>query len=464
MKSWLITLWSNLRLPSLLASGISLLGFAFILGALLKPWYRVPETFTQGLLQWISSPWEWAGKAALLLLIFCCFIKTLQRIRANKNSLFLSIASAQIFLGIGALLIAVLFTHFVLTQDTSTAGQAAWVRSQYDSLTWFGGDIYTAREFELSGTREIMVKDPPQLLSIIPLPYFAFDLALIGDLLRWSGLNENFWFFLRSGWGLLGAAGIFLIVGGLSYRAKKTERGFNKKISAQLWKQGGLAILFISCLVCTRVYFSAKALSSARDYGDKAQHQKALNSLQRAHFFLPALKADSGLILQEGIYHSALTALQQNSKAHPSVALYRGLQQESLGQGTLAEQNYQQLLFEDIPLRYKREALRALLRRAIDNYNSGNEESARRTCDTIVSRSSALPKLLYLQMLLELQRADYPAAHEKLTAMQDIFSGIQIPLSKAVMASGRAQLAKLSYQQGLHDDSWKQWQLRKKGR
>lgn len=438
------------NLPVLAGVGILTLGLLMVLLSLKAPWYRVPADIdAAGELVYATAVSEKPLKAIFALGL-------LTGIGIALYHWFKPIRRGQSLFSIGVLgfLIGLIFAHLVVVDEAALSHQAAWVVSQHDGLTWLGGDIYTAREYEpAGGGLDLMIKDPPQILGVVPLPHRSADLAILHDWFEWMGLGSPFTTFKVKGWGFLMVGSIFVMVGAMATRRSQSDDQLSPALVSFGLRAAGLPVLLFLSFVGTRAWLAAGALQDARALGDNARYAEAAQRIERAMKHLPCIGYDTGLLLQLGLYH------YQSRQITPAARYFRAVRLESANLKTQAEAIYASLTNASHEA-IRREAHRALFRLGIIDFNSGQETEALRLTEAFIQAFPALPKARYVRFLLAMRLGEVDVAYQCHRDLYTIAKGIGLGEKRAYLSSGHQHLGELAFSQGDYHEAWQQFVYR----
>lgn len=291
------------------------------------------------------------------------------------------------FLSLAMLLVVLIFPYWVMFQNPEFSAEATWLQIQHDHLTWLGGDI--SLQAEASGNAwmaKSYLSDPPGILSVAPLPtWSAWDVGLdkIEDVLVWCGYSNVFcqfarrgWFFACTGSALLCMASV-LPNGNLDFKRMGAGLTFGSTF--------GL-ILIITAL---QGPFSAKKhLHASTEAIRENNYQKALVSLELCAESFPVLTQDTNFIRQKGLLEHRLGKLSDFALLHQAHCLEmdRKLNQsfDIWKRLTLSKRS-----------EIRRESLRAVLRFAINDYNSHRLTKAKNRFYFVLKRQPASPNIVY---------------------------------------------------------------------
>ncbi|MEM9411032.1 MAG: hypothetical protein AAGA30_07960 [Planctomycetota bacterium] len=434
--------------------GFAALGLLFILISFREPWYSIPVALdpspivdqsdklpTKQLPRTMvattqTSKFEFPCKA-ILAVAFC-----LAGIRIVRNK-WQAFPRAQALGQFSAICLAVglSFCHLVIVDEPELSHMASWIWSQHDGLAWYGGDIYTSREYEVpGGAYDILMKDPPKFLNVVSPPYFDLDLATINDYLTWAGLCYAFWVFMGKGWAYMMLGSLLLMVGVLSTREPGHTRGLSNKIVIWVMVRSALIIIPWIAIVTLRALLVAHTIESAQAAYMDGNYVQSLNLMKQYQQYMPCLEYDSGLLLQEGILEHSLG--RDTDHARFAKAYYL----ENDGYPARAEKIYLDLM-DSRHQCVAREAARYFFRRAIINYNAGEHEVCLNQLKLFRAKFPCMPKACYLRLLIAVRADDFEMAQQSLQEIYAVVRNIGIPEARGYCTSGHQHLAQLAFDQ-----------------
>jgi len=334
------------------------------------------------------------------------------------------------------------YPQAVIVQDDATSGDAAWLQQQFDNLTWLGGDVPRAHsERPVPDGLGLWAQEPPHRLAAFRPPLFgpfSLGVAEMPDLVWWFGYNPAFSQFVGCGW-ILSVLGTLLLLAGIFGSGKRTDETGQRR---SLLRITGVALLSSSAVVLLLALWplllGSRSLLEAREHTLSWQPQAALDSLETAENHLPALRFDTGVILQRG---SLLRQLGQAdtppAKLHEAWLLFdQGYAQRSAA------------IIEDLVSRSdslapaeRREALRGLLRSAVDDLNSNRLTEAKRRFAILLDKNPACIQGWFHYQLAALQSGDLESnrlAAARVEALSKIYLRKE---SRGIRAASQGMLA-----------------------
>ena len=442
------------NIPLLAGICFLLLGLGLVVTSIKSTWYRVPVSLSaapvvdqsevvetkripRGMqVTSIDSKYEyWCKLVIVLSLVAAAVYIARHRFQAIPRAQALGTVAA-----IG-LTVGLAFAHLVIVDEPELSHMAAWIYSQHDGLAWYGGDIYTGREYEVpGGAFDILVKDPPKFLGVVAPPYFDTDLSIINDYLTWSGLCFSFWVFMGRGWASMMLGSLLLLVGVLCTRKPGTPRGLSSEVVIWVMIRAAFIVVPWLVIVSGRAWMVASSVAEARTKYEQGEYLASLNVMRNYRKFMPVLEFDSGLLLQEGMLEHLLERDTDRARFAEAFLL------ESNGYPARAEQIYQELMDSQLTC-VAREAARSYFRRAIINYNSGEESVSLNILEEFRLRYPVMPKANYLRLLIAVRADDFDTAQQCLQEIYAVVRDIGIPEARGYLTSGHQHLAQLSFDQ-----------------
>ncbi len=388
-------------LSILVASG----GLLLFLAGLCLPWFALPVGFAADgtlILRDASATWLWkSGCLAVLAgtLGWWFFRKSSAPFHGKLAAIFASVLPFLLW-----------YPQAVIVRDEITSGDAAWLQQQFDNITWLGGDIYRGHsERPVPDGMGLWAQDPPNRLAVFRPPMvgsFSLGIAEIPDLVWWFGYNPAFSQFAGRGWFLSVFGMLFLLIGTFGWGQRGIERGQRRHLlrGTAVALSGSLVVIFGFTL--GPLIYGAHALRQARVDSMSWQAQAALDDLHAACNRLPALAVDSSVILQRGALHRQLGQGEE-----PAAKLHEAWLLFDQGYGARSAALIETLLAQGAALTpaERREALRGLLRGAIDDLNSSRITEARRKFRVLLELNPICLQGWFHYQLVCLQSGDLEA-------------------------------------------------------
>ncbi|MBK1832576.1 hypothetical protein [Roseibacillus ishigakijimensis] len=422
--------WS---LPKIAALAVAVIGLLLLLLAVQQAWMKVPHTPTETL----DAPATFFWKIGLVLLL---------TLTVGLRFLGRDLLSMRLLCLIPVYLIA--FPQFVTVFDAHTSGKLAWLQQQHDNITWLGGDIFLGHGKRDQGEAPVIdLEDPPHRLAAFRPPVMApwsIGIAEIPDLIWWLGYNPAFCQFLSKGWVLGHLGSLLLLFGWLGWRRDDERAGSRLNEFHLCGSTFAAAFLLWFALACVPISASSLALKKSRQAALDDDPSLALVALDEACRWMPALAIDSGVIWQKGIFHSQLEESEAPEARLQTILAMEaeGLQQQA---GVLLENLMADGPFND-PL--DRELSRALLRTAIDDFNSGNMAEATRRLTIIHQRSPSCLQAIFHLQLIALQSGDLALNHRAHRDLIALYEKFQRKEKQAVISTSWLMLAQGELQHG----------------
>ncbi len=316
---------------------------------------------------------------------------------------------------------------------------ASWIWSQHDGLAWYGGDIYTSREYEVpGGAFDILMKDTPKYLSVVVAPYLDLDLATLNDFMTWAGLTHAFWVFMGKGWASMMMGCLLLMLGALCTRKPNQTRGLSPEIVIWIMTRTAMIIIPWVLIVTGRAILVANTVSAAQSYYEQGEYEKSLEAMRNYRYYMPCLEFDSALMLQEGILENELQIDSDRAKFAKAFML------DMSGYCKFAEKEYCKLMDSE-ELCVAREAARNYFRRSIVHYDAGDESVSQAMLEQFQLRYPCMVKASYLRLLIAVRSNDFEMAQRSLQEIYAVVRNVGIPEARGYCTSGHQHLAQLAF-------------------
>lgn len=374
-------------LNRLLFLGMTLAGFGALLLSVRQSWFAVPiappmgVSSTQGIEISVPGCTVWF-QAAVAIGIVCIAASWLWKRQWTMLSTLLAIAIC---------LLPLIFPYFVTVRSPEVSADAAWLQMQHDNLTWLGGDIYANAELGSKGWRaKTYLMDAPRQLAVINLPSWSpweIGLHRCKDLMLWLGYSNAFCQFVGKGWAMAVLGSIMLLIVSLQ---RDGELMFHRAGTA-------LALFAFSASLAAIVGWTlpfqaareirlAAEQCSAREYASSKQH------LDRAVELLPVLGQDTYYVAQRGVLDQRLNIDSEYAQLQSANTLE--------GNGRY-DQAYVILrrLVDSSDSAIRREAMRGVLRFAIQDYNCARFELSSQRFSLVLRHHPCDVKVIYLIQL-----------------------------------------------------------------
>ena len=431
-----------LSLNRLLFAGITLAGLGASVLCLRKSWFEVPVASIDG----ARSPndivnhipactiWFQATMAVLLILLVATWV---HRRRWTLLSTFIATAMC---------VVPLTFPYFVMVRSPAISAEASWLQSQHDNLTWLGGDIYAAAEYGSRGWKsKSYLIDPPKQLAVMELPSWSpseVGLHRCGDLMSWLGYTNTFCQFVGRGWAMAIVGAVMLFLATLQRDGKLVfdRIGFS------------LAIFTASAVVAALVgwafpFKASRQIRLAAIHCSRGDDATALKHLQRAIELVPVLSQDTYYVAQRGV-------LDQNLGVESDYALLRdAIALESASKFEQAYRSLLPLIDSNVPA-VRREALRGVIRFAIQDYNSGRFELSRKRFSLVLCRQPCDVKLIYMIQLQAIRESRHDVVCEMRDWMYSVCEHLNFGTVKILRAVAQQHVAVSA---GLEGDAMAIW-------
>ncbi len=374
-------------LNNLLFLGMSFAGFAAVAVGISKEWFSVPIAPPGGVIEFTDVIASTPGctvffQAALGIGAVVMIASWLwKRQWTTLSSLIASLM----------LLLPMAYPYFVMVRSPQVSADAAWLQMQHNNLTWLGGDIYLNAEIGGKGWRsKAYIVDAPRQLAVINLPSFSpWELGLhrTEDLMLWLGYSNSFCQFVRQGWSMAIIGSFLLLLSSLQHKGKLEFR-----------RAGGALVLFTVVGVIaagvgwSRPFLASKHTRLAAEFASQQEYALSKAHLDRAVALLPVLGQDTFYISQRGVLDQRLGLDNEYTKLRTARSL------ESDGMFDQAFTMLTPLAESENPA-IRHEALRGVLRFAIQDFNCARFELSSQRFAFVLKHSPCDVKLIYLMQL-----------------------------------------------------------------
>jgi len=328
----------------------------------------------------------------------------------------------------------VTFPYWAIIDDTHLGADAAWMQSQYENLTWLGGDLSTSFEYTaLEGKSKIYVVDTPRSVRIVPLPtWHISDISPIffQDLLSCLGYNNTFCQFVRRGWVFAALGTFFLLLIASADESRVRSRYLGRGLGVF-----GVAVVIAAVAAWSRPLAASGELAAAESSVALGDYDQASLHLRRAITIYPTIEHDTRIVAQLG-----LTDYFGGQLESPEARLFRANLTERSGRYAQATAIYLSLL-ETLPrtCAVHHEACRAVLRSAVNCLNGGANEQAIVELRRVLDAQPTNIKANYA-LGLALLRAGRGEELDRIVEKQCcVLTCFQFPNKKAVLADAHRQ-------------------------
>ena len=442
--TWLDTNLRQFKTPSLgllLRTTTTLCAFGLVVLSCVKNWFDVPLGHPgiqshHGIFRQ-SPPCQIQFQVSMalgLLMISMAFLL------AHRGYLFRTFAATWL------VLIPLTFPYFVMLQTPALSADATWLQMQHDNLTWLGGDINSQAEAGMSAWKsKVYLVDPPRQVAVAPLPtWSSWDIGLdkLKDLLVWCGYSNVFCQFARSGWFFaLGGGTLLMIISMLDIDGLNLSRA-------------GFGCFFLTTLLLAGLAFALLGPFSTKEHLQNASREMsygnneiALDELRKAAEWFPVLSQDTYFISQKARLENRLGIQSDYSQLDAAKAF------ESSGKYDQSFQIWRRLCdSEDAAVR--REALRAVLRFAVQDFNCNRIVLARQRFQFVLSQQPAGLKAIYYLQIIAVKEKDHAEAFRMCDWMYTVTDHLNFKTTK-ILRSVSQQHAKLAA--ALNHDASETW-------
>lgn len=417
----------------LMAAGGLLL---FLLGLCL-PWFALPVAFDSGgalILRDAPATLWWKCTCLAVLTATLAWIIFRTKRGGLHEKLTALFAATLPFL--------IWYPQAVIVMDETTSGDAAWLQQQFDNLTWLGGDIYRGHsERPVADGMGLWAQDPPNRLAAFRPPMagsFSLGIAELPDLIWWLGYNPAFSQFAARGWFLCVSGMALLLTGAFAWGQRGSLHGQRRDLmrgTALSLAASTATVLLLSMLP---IILGGRALRQARESAVSWQPEAALRDLQSACERMPALRLDSGVIYQRG---SLLRQIGRTEE--PSAKLHEAWLLSDKGYGPRSTALLEELVTmgDALTVSERREALRGLLREAINDMNSSRLSEAKRKFRIVLDINPVCLQGWFHYQLVCLQSGDLVANRHAAARVEAISKAYVRKEKRGIVAASQAMLA-----------------------
>ena len=419
---------------SILIAGGGLL--LFMLG-LCQPWFALPAGFeSNGTLVLRDAPatlWWKCGCLAVtaVTLAWIVFRKRSGGLHGRLTAIFAAVLPFLLW-----------YPQAVIVMDESTSGDSAWLQQQFDNLTWLGGDIYRGHsERPVPDGMGLWAQDPPNRLAAFRPPMagtFSLGIAELPDLIWWFGYNPAFSQFSARGWFLCVFGMLFLLTGSFAWGQRAAAAGGRRQLmrGTAIALSASAAVVLVSAML--PVILGGRALRQSRESAMLWQPEAALVALDSACARMPALRLDSGVIYQRG---SLLRQIGRTEE--PSAKLHEAWLLSDKGYGPRSSALIEELVSQGgaLTVSERREALRSLLREAVNDMNSNRLTEAKRKFRLLLEENPVCLQGWFHHQLASLQSGDIVANRHAAARVESLTKAYLRKEKRGIVAASQAMLA-----------------------
>lgn len=351
------------------------------------------------------------------------------------------------------ILLPLAYPYFVMVRSPNVSADAAWLQMQHDNLTWLGGDIYLNAEFGSKGWRsKSYIVDAPRQLAVVTLPSWSpwqMGLHRTEDLMQWLGFSNSFCQFAGHGWSLV-IIGSFLLF--LATLKKGNELDYQRAGAA-------IGLFTITAAIAAVVGWSlpfraSQEINLAAELSTQQKYAEASIHLEKAVSILPVLGQDTFYTAQRGVLDRRLGIKSEYA------SLQRARSLESDGRFDQAITILKSIADSDDPA-IRREALRGVLRFAIQDFNCARFELSAKRFSFVLKRNPCDVKLIYLIQLQGIRESRIDRVGEMRDWMYAASGKFNFGTKKILRAVAQQNMATAT---GLTNDADEIWAAQQRAR
>jgi hypothetical protein len=429
-------------LNSLLYQCLTLAGFLALFMAVRKPWFSVPiappkgATAVSEILDSVPGCTVWF-QAIVAMGAICIAASWLM----NRQWTVMSTLIASFLC-----LIPLSYPYFVMVRSPENSADAAWLQAQYDNLTWLGGDIHANAEYANMGWKsKTYFIDIPKQLSVINLPSWSpweIGVHRCEDLMHWLGYSNAFCQFMGQGWAMAIVGGVFLFLASLQSHGKL------------IFQRAGIALILFSTVAILAAivgwslpFQAAREIREAAELCSQQQYPESQKHLDRAVAWLPVLGQGTYYVAQRGVLDREQKIESDFATLQRAIALEKGARYDQAF--SLIEP-----LVESEIASVRREALRAIMRFAIQDYNCARFELSRERFELVLRHQPCNVKLIYLLQLQGIREARIDSVNIMRDRMIETSNRLNFGTKTILRAASQQNAATASGLQGDPDTIW----------
>jgi hypothetical protein len=440
VRRWLT---QNGSLGNLIQVFLFVVAIALVLSSFSKDWFAIPGPATNvstDLLPPVISRTPTYQSTFQVLLPAGLALLVILRVLQKKWTVASTVVACLM------LFVALTFPYFTMLKDPAFAADAIWLQMQHDNLTWLGGDIYSSAESgQTAWKSKVYWIDPPRQVAIAPLPTWSIwqiGLDKAEDLLIWTGYSNVFCQFVRKGW--------FYAVAGSSILLVLTFKNADR---LNLKRAGGaiaftIGLLLIASGVAIYGPFQAKThLALAEEAVSQGNIEIAMQELEQCGKSFPALTQDTYFIAQKAELENKLGQTTDFAK------LSQATSNESAGR---YDQSYKiwRVLCDSQHASIRREAVRAILRFAIQDYNSQRTSLAQSRLRFVLQRQPGNVKAVYFLQILGIRENQPQVVYSMCERMTELTEFLNFNTTKILKAASQQNATVAAAQHGDTMETW----------
>jgi hypothetical protein len=430
----------HFRLPVVLG----VLGGVLLLASLLLPWFSVPDASGRPPTIVIrEAPATWVFKT--LCAVWLARLAWVRRSNAHPSTM---ARAAVLLLGI-----VLVYPHAVMVWCPDTAGKAAWLRTQHESLTTREGELWTSNEVKLTEWKDrVYLSNISEEAAVIHTPTLspaAVPFGRLNDLLEWFGYSNSFCFFARRGWGLA-IVGCSLLLLSLLYGARGPDPACILAVSSAC----GAFVATASAVCLFPAALCAWEVERSRDAAERGELACSLDRLEWAARLVPTIRENGDFANQLGLLQTRL-GIQG-----PESSLYRAKVLEGEGRFEEADELFEAILRADHEgAVLRREAVRGRLRQGIRELNSGETSLAVQTLQAVLEADPCNLKVNFALQIASLRAARFDAIGELASRMRSVYAQINTINTLPVLGLVEENMTYAAYLRGDTAAAYTGWKI-----
>jgi hypothetical protein len=427
------------------------LGALLIAGSALLPWFQLPEAVARGpglslAVVGREAPATYVFKIIVVLALVGLGLVAYRvrdaRLRRRRAAQVSGATLAFLFF----------FPHAVMVECPVTSAKASWLHTQHESLTWFGGDVFSLQETkDLDWKNRVTVADVLDEATTTNVPQWSPDAVPFGslrDLFEWFGYSNSFCQFAKTGWGLALLGWLAVVLASVRPSGDPDER-----LARDALRSAGLVVAPAVVLALLPAVIGGWEIDRARDAGERGEAALALDRMRLATAVVPILGQTSEIALQRGLLASRL------GEDTPEATLYQARVLETQGKREEAETFFASLLSDDaVPGPVRREAARGILRRGIRELNSGETVPAIQSLEAVLAADPCDVKANYVLELAYLRAARFASVADLAVRLRATYRFFRDDAKMSVLASAQENVAYAAYLQDRPAEAHALWQ------
>jgi tetratricopeptide (TPR) repeat protein len=287
--------------------------------------------------------------------------------------------------------------------------------------------------------------DIPKQLSVIDLPSWSpweIGVHRCEDLMQWLGYSNAFCQFMGQGWAMAIIGGVFLFLASLQSQGKL------------IFHRAGVALLLFSTVAVLAAivgwslpFQAAREIRVAAELCSQQQYAESQKHLDRAVAWLPVLGQDTYYVAQRGVLDREQGIESDFATLQRAIALEKGARYDQ------AFSLIEPLLESEIAA-VRREALRGIMRFAIQDYNCARFELSRERFELVLRHQPCNVKLIYLLQLQGIREARIDSVNLMRDRMIETSNRLNFGTKTILRAASQQNAAIASGLQGDPDTIW----------